>query len=164
MGTKFFSNIVVPLIILLAFTFWNWKEGGVGAVLSGFGLTFKMMLGIAVVLVISFLIAGQASVIIGRHMAEITQFLKGKHGVWGSVGAGVVMPTIGTYPVIQDLWNKGILSYGNLALVLLTGRLLNFQTALFFLPFLGLQLTLLSIAFGGLVIITLLLITKAFNI
>ncbi len=164
MDMKFISNIGIPFVILMLFAFWNWKEGGIEAVTFGAQITYKMVVGILIVLVISFLIAGQATAIIGRHAADIAPFLKGKHGLWGSIGAGIVMPTMGSFPVVTDLWNKGILSYGSLALILLAARLINFQTVLFFLPFLGWQLTLISVGIGGIVIVTAVAVTKLFNL
>jgi hypothetical protein len=164
MDIKFISNIGVPFVILTLFTFWNWKEGGVGAVAFGAQITYKMVMGILIVLAISFLIAGQATAIITRHSADIVPFLKGKHGIWGSVGAGIVMPSMGSFPVVTDLWNRGILSYGSLALILLATRLINFQTVLFFMPFLGWQLTLISVGIGGAVILLAVLVTKIFQL
>ena len=88
------------------------------------------------------------------------EFLGGKHGVWGAAAAGVVAPTLSTYPIVQDLWQQKAVSLGVVMSVVVSTRLLNIQSVLFFLPFLGWQLTLISIGVGIALTIVFVSITK----
>lgn len=145
------GNFVVPLLILFGLACWNYKEGGSEAVLKGVDVSFKMLIGVALVIAIAFLITGQAQVIAKRHEAEIREYLAGTHGVWGATLAGILAPTMSSFPFMEELWRAGKAPIGTVLAVVIGARLLNFQNILFFLPFLGAELTAVSIGVGLLI-------------
>jgi hypothetical protein len=154
MNANIVGNLVVPFFIFLALAIWNGIEGGSAAVLQGYAVSLNMLIGIALVILIAFLITGQAQVLVTRHMPTVLEFLNGKHGIWGSTGAGIITPTLSAYPIVEELWRKGLAPIGVILSIILTTRLLNFQTMLFFLPFLGWNLT---IIFAGVSVVIILL-------
>jgi uncharacterized membrane protein YraQ (UPF0718 family) len=163
MNANVIGNVIVPFVLFLILVIWNGLEGGSTAILQGFTATYKMLLGVAIVVIIAFLITGQVQVLVGRHMTTVVEFLNGRHGVWGSTGAGIITPTLSVYPVVQELWQKGLAPIGVILSVIITARLLNFQTILFFLPFLGWELTLISIGTSTVVVIFFVLVIEALS-
>lgn len=143
------GNVIVPFIIFIVLAVWNGMEGGSAAVMQGIQYTGRMMVGVAIVILIAFLITGQAQMLVGRHMPKVIDFLNGKHGIWGAAGAGMIAPTMSAYPVVQGLWQAGTAPIGVLLTIILTSRIINFQTVMFFLPFLGWRLTLISMVVGA---------------
>jgi hypothetical protein len=154
MSANVIGNLVVPFLLFVILAGWNGLEGGSGEVLKGFTISYKMILGVALAVILAFLITGQAQMLIGRHMAKVLEFLNGKHGVWGSAGAGILAPQLTVYPEAEKLWRGGAASLGVIFTIVLATRLLNFQSVLFFLPFLGWNLTLM---FGGVSVVIIIL-------
>jgi hypothetical protein len=145
------GNLIIPFLIFLGLAVWNWKEGGTDAVLKGFTFSGNMLLGVAVVVIIAFLITGQAEVIAIRHVVQIKEYLNGQHGIWGAAAAGIFAPTMSSFPFMEKLWGEGKAPLGVVLSVVISARLLNFQNILYFIPFLGSGLTAISIGVGLLI-------------
>jgi len=157
------ANIIIPLVIFFALATWNGIEGDASAVFRGLTASYKMLTDVAIIIAIAFLITGQAKMLVIRHEKEIIEFLNGKHGLWGSAGAGIIVPTLSTYPIVQDLWQKGAAPLSVIFSIILSTRLINFQSTLFFFPFLGWELTALFTGVSMTVVVLFVLAAKALS-
>lgn len=144
MNANIIGNILVPGAILVALMLVNFFQVGQDAVVGGIKMTSKMLVSLAIPIILAFLITGQAQMIVMRHLGRLGEFLNGDHGTLGAMGAGVLAPSMSSYPIIHNLWQAGGISALTLFGFFLASRLLNFQMVLFYLPFFGWELTLLT--------------------
>jgi hypothetical protein len=148
MKTAVIANVVIPFVIFIALAMWNTHEAGTKAVTQGLDLAGKQLVGVMIVIVIAFAITGQVQVLFKRHEPAVLEFLNGKNGVWGAVAAGMVTPSMSAFPIVEKMWAAGQVPLAVIIPVIIASRLLNLQMMLFFLPFLGMELMLITSAAG----------------
>ena len=133
-------DIVPNLLLALVLCPWCWWVAG------GAGLSRSMMTGVkmtvvyAPMILMSFLIAGLAMVLIAHYQSRVDVFLGGRFGLLGAAGAGIIMPTMTGMPIAREIWEAG--GHQSAVMVfLLSSALLGFQIVLFRQPMLGWPLT-----------------------
>jgi uncharacterized membrane protein YraQ (UPF0718 family) len=150
-------------MLFICLAFWNYHEADANAVVKGLLAAEGMAKSVVISIFISFLVAGQMQVLITRHKDVVVGYLNGKNGIWTSAGVGVVTPSLSAFPIAQDLWEKGLAPLGVILAVIVASRLLNVQTMLFFLPYLGWKLSLVSIAASIAVVVVFVFAVKAIS-
>ena len=130
-------------VVIVWLTF---REGGWQLVGSGMTAGWKLVLKMLPIMLIAFLVIGQAQVLMERHMAEIKVWLSGEKGIFVALLGGALTPsTIALFPIFKELWDQGV---GRTAIIMfiLSFTLLNWQILIFRVPLLGWGITLVSMA------------------
>ncbi len=132
----------VPLIIALAvLMYYTTRTGGMTMTMSGLATAGKMIVGYTPMLILMFLVMGEAMMIVSVHKVAMTTYLAGSHGLWGSLGAAFAMPgTLTSMPIVKELWEGGT-SKAPLLVFLLTSPLIGWQIMLMRQPILGWKIT-----------------------
>jgi len=133
-------DIVPNLLLALVLCPWCWWVAGGAGLSRGAALGVKMTVAYAPMILMSFLIAGIAMVLITHYQSRVDAFLGGRFGLLGAAGAGIIMPTMTGMPIAREMWEAGN-NHTAVLVFLLSSALLGFQIVLFRQPMLGWPLT-----------------------
>ena len=88
-------------------------------------------------LIIMFLLTGQANALVSMHMEELKTWVAGGKGILGAVFAGMVTPgSLTMAPIVRQLWEEGM-SRSFLLVYFVSASLLNIQIIMFRAPMFG---------------------------
>ena len=155
----------IPLVIALgAVILINVRVGGRDLVLKGLGAAGQMTISFFPMLVLMFLLMGEAMVLVGLYRGELTTFLSGRHGLVGSFFSAIIMPgSLTSLPIIKELWDQGA-SRGPLLVFLLTSPLIGWQMILLQQPILGWKLTGIKVGLGVIISVLVIAFTALGNL
>ncbi len=135
------AGIVVPLVTLFIGLGLSYRHGGMPFVWKGYGIGQTMIGAYFIPICIMMLLAGQISAYALENMETINRLIDGSYGIWGALGIGVFAPSLSGYPEVERMWDNPAISRLPLITYFISSRIVNLQTSLFFIPFLGWRLS-----------------------
>lgn len=142
------APLVVAMVVTVAIAY---KQGG--SRLSSEGLTTgaKMMVSFGPMLIIMFLLMGEAMVIVNQHKEWLKESMSGNKGLLGSLFAAYTMPgSLTSLPIIRELYDNGSNPWP-LFVFMLTSPMVGWQIMLVRQPILGWKLTFIHMALATIV-------------
>jgi hypothetical protein len=137
----------VGMVVLMCVAY---HKGGTDLAYRGIERAGMMMGAYMPMLIIMFMVMGEALVMIDMHKAAMITYLNGSQGLWGSLFASYTMPgSLTSLPIVKELWDINV-NRAPLLVFLLTSPLVGWQIMLIRQPMLGWRLTAIHFCLGTL--------------
>lgn len=150
------APLVLALLILMHYTH---RIGGTKMTMEGLAIAGKMVIAYTPMLVVMFLVMGEAMAIVALYKSGLTTYLSGTKGLFGSLVSAFIMPgSLTSMPIVKDLWYQGA-SKGPLLVFLITSPLIGWQIMLIRQPILGWKITGIMFVLNSLISIMITLVT-----
>lgn len=148
---KFMVDLLPLIVVTIALAGLAYRLGGQKLTSEGTIISAKMIAAYMPMLLVMFVMMGEAMAVISLYRPLLTTYLAGKQGAFGALFSAYLMPGgLTSMPIVRDLWEKGV---NPIPLIIFTfsSSLVNWQGVMVRQPILGWKLTAINFCLGTIV-------------